>query len=282
MGTAIIGNLDYGDFEKKGISLIITHSPEEGNRMRYCRLLSLSFVFLVALSSAAFAYGRGISGFTLKGNAAGCAFCHSSATKNATLTLKVPAAFKVSETRACTVLVAGSTTGIDIAAFSGTLAPVGTRTKAVTNGELTHPSAGTGVYAFTYTAPATPGTDTLYATGVSGGFTGSWNHAPKFTITISALTSIDEQGPIQFSLAQNFPNPFNPSTTIAYSLPTASKVVLTVFDISGRVVRTLVNETQAAGTYRATLNADGLASGVYIYRLAAGNQIAARKLVLLK
>lgn len=108
---------------------------------------------------------------------------------------------------------------------------------------------------------------------------GAWNQAPKFVIAVSALTTVDEETPTQFSLAQNFPNPFNPSTSII-PVPSSSKVVLTVSDITGQVARKLVNETQPAGTYRATLSADGLASGVYFDRLAAGNQIATMKLVL--
>jgi hypothetical protein len=251
--------------------------------MNPARLLPIALVLLLALSSVALSRGAGISGYTLKTNAAGCGSCHTSAAQNAVLTIKVPAAFKINEAKACTVLVAGSTTGIDIAVFRGSLAPLGTRTKAGTNGEIVHPSAGAGTYAFTYTAPATPGVDTLYATGVSGGFTGSWNHAPRFVITVSPLTGVDEQpAPAHFALAQNYPNPFNPSTMIEYSVPRTGNVTLTVFDLSGREVKTLIRGTQESGLHRVTFDGTGLASGVYLYRLSTESQTAIRKFVLLK
>ena len=178
------------------------------------------------------------------------------------------------------VIVAGSTTGVDIASSSGSLAPV-LRLKSV-SGELTHPSAGSGTYVFTYTAPASPGTVTLYATGVSGGFSGSWNHAPSATITVTSVASVEENTPATFALQQNFPNPFNPTTTIVYSLPSSGHVALTIYDLSGRIVATLVDAAQSAGSYRVTFDAEGLASGVYLARLTAGSRTAVRKLALLK
>jgi endo-1,4-beta-xylanase len=88
--------------------------------------------------------------------------------------------------------------------------------------------------------------------------------------------------PSRYALDQNFPNPFNPTTNIRYSLPVASKVTLIVYDILGREVRTLVNVVQAPGQYTVTLNAERLATGVYFYRLHAGNFVETRKLLLLK
>lgn len=85
-----------------------------------------------------------------------------------------------------------------------------------------------------------------------------------------------------YGLAQNYPNPFNPSTQIEYQIPTAGLVQLEVFDILGRKVQTLVNETQEIGKYTVTFNANGLASGVYLYRLSSGNFVTSKKLFLLK
>jgi len=93
--------------------------------------------------------------------------------------------------------------------------------------------------------------------------------------------------PRVFELSQNYPNPFNPSTTIEYSIPAASHVRLTIYNIQGRRIATLVDGTQSQGRY--TEEWDGLsdngarvASGVYFYRLVTENQSDAKKMVLLK
>lgn len=98
-----------------------------------------------------------------------------------------------------------------------------------------------------------------------------------------ATSTEDEVGlPDKFSLSQNYPNPFNPSTTINYDLPKASVVKLTVFDILGRKVATLANERKEAGYHQVVFDARALASGVYLYRLEAGNNIFIKKLTLIK
>jgi endo-1,4-beta-xylanase len=88
--------------------------------------------------------------------------------------------------------------------------------------------------------------------------------------------------PSTYALEQNFPNPFNPTTSISYSIPTTCKVTLRLFDILGREVQTLVNTVQVPGRYTATLNAQNLATGAYIYRISAGNFSATKKLMLVK
>ena len=85
-----------------------------------------------------------------------------------------------------------------------------------------------------------------------------------------------------YSLSDNYPNPFNPTTTIAYSLPRESHVVLSVYNSIGQLVRQLINEDRPAGNYRFNFNASGLSSGVYFYRLKAGDFISVKKLVLMK
>jgi hypothetical protein len=86
----------------------------------------------------------------------------------------------------------------------------------------------------------------------------------------------------EFALAQNYPNPFNPTTTITYNLGKASNVKLTVYNTLGKEVATLVNEQKAAGTYRAEFNSNGLPSGIYLYKLNAGNYSEVRKMILMK
>ncbi len=90
------------------------------------------------------------------------------------------------------------------------------------------------------------------------------------------------EAPLSFTLEQNYPNPFNPTTTIAYALPAASEVSLTVYDVLGRAVATLVDARQPAGRHEAAFDASPLPSGVYIYRLQAGSFSAARRLVVLR
>jgi len=93
--------------------------------------------------------------------------------------------------------------------------------------------------------------------------------------------------PARYALYQNYPNPFNPVTTIRFELPVASKAVLRVFDVSGRVVKTLVERPMDAGQHTVVWNGRSdaertVASGVYFYRLHAGSFVATRKMVLLR
>jgi hypothetical protein len=93
---------------------------------------------------------------------------------------------------------------------------------------------------------------------------------------------VDETTPNLFSLSQNFPNPFNPSTKIKYSVPQTSNVVIKVFDILSNEIETLVNEEKPSGTYEITWYAKQFPSGVYFYQLKAGSFVETKKMVLLK
>jgi hypothetical protein len=88
--------------------------------------------------------------------------------------------------------------------------------------------------------------------------------------------------PTEFALFQNYPNPFNPSTTIAYRIPSSSNVRLVVFDLLGRELAVLVDESKAAGSYEVRFDAPGLSSGVYFYRLQAAGIVETRSLVVLR
>ncbi len=100
------------------------------------------------------------------------------------------------------------------------------------------------------------------------------------------ITGVRNEGrvglPSSLSLGQNFPNPFNPTTTITLQLPLTTHVSLKVYDLLGREVATLVNEELTPGTYQQTFDAAGLGSGIYFYRLTAGNHSVTKKLVLLR
>ncbi|MBK7865741.1 MAG: T9SS type A sorting domain-containing protein [Ignavibacteriales bacterium] len=97
------------------------------------------------------------------------------------------------------------------------------------------------------------------------------------------VTDIDDENlPVDFSLLQNFPNPFNPSTVIEYELAKGSDVKLEVFDILGRKCFTLVEQYQPVGKHRVSFDGLELAGGVYFYRLTADGFVQSRKMVLLK
>lgn len=92
----------------------------------------------------------------------------------------------------------------------------------------------------------------------------------------------DEVVPTVFKLEQNYPNPFNPSTIIKFAIPQRSNVVLKIYDILGSELLTLVNEELESGWYEKIFNSSGFASGMYIYRMQAGDYISTRKMLLVK
>jgi hypothetical protein len=96
------------------------------------------------------------------------------------------------------------------------------------------------------------------------------------------VRDISETNPPSFELSQNYPNPFNPTTVIRFRVPVACEVRLTVHDISGAEVLTIVNEKKPAGNYDVTFDATGLASGVYLGRYAAGTHVMTTKMILIR
>ncbi len=100
--------------------------------------------------------------------------------------------------------------------------------------------------------------------------------------SVTGINDITKTQPKEYSLEQNYPNPFNPTTTISYSLPKASNVKLTIYNLLGQEVTTLVNSFNQAGKHSIQFNAAKLASGVYICSIKADNFSAAKKLILLK
>ena len=95
------------------------------------------------------------------------------------------------------------------------------------------------------------------------------------------IVALNELPPV-YRLEQNYPNPFNPVTDIKFSLPNPSDVRLEVFNIVGQKVATLVDGPLEAGQHTVPWNASGLASGIYLYRLEAGDHTDTRKMLLLK
>ena len=134
----------------------------------------------------------------------------------------------------------------------------------------------------------------LYNTIAQGatvdGFTGSvpnnsWGNG-KLNVNAAVILLTDAHNvaglPTTFSLSQNFPNPFNPTTTIRYAVARRGHVVLALYNTLGQLVATLVNEDLSAGTYDARFDGRSFASGVYFYRIQAGAFVQTKSLILLK
>jgi len=131
--------------------------------------------------------------------------------------------------------------------------------------------------------------DTTYfwrvsATNILG--VSDWSDVWRFTVAPAppptGVALEEKEIPTTYRLGPNYPNPFNPTTTIPFALPTAARVVLNVYDATGAVVETLVDERLAAGRYTTTWEVAGLASGVYVVQMRAGNFVQTRKMILLK
>lgn len=109
-----------------------------------------------------------------------------------------------------------------------------------------------------------------------------WQGKILFTSN-GGVTSIEENQEItEYNLNQNYPNPFNPATVISYQLAVSNHIILTVYDILGKEIVTLINEFKPAGFYTIDFKGSNLPSGTYFYKLQAGNYIETRKMVLTK
>jgi photosystem II stability/assembly factor-like uncharacterized protein len=121
-----------------------------------------------------------------------------------------------------------------------------------------------------------------------GSISGEWSEARSFTTEgLTGLEPLNAGAPKEFKLFDNFPNPFNPETVIKYQLPQSSPVRLEVYNNLGQKVRTLINQRQEAGYYRAVWDGRNdlgaaVASGVYIYRFRAGDFLQVKKMILLR
>jgi len=103
-------------------------------------------------------------------------------------------------------------------------------------------------------------------------------------IVSSVVTDTEENTriPTEFTLEQNYPNPFNPTTTISYQIPADNLVTLKIYDILGTEIATLVNENKSAGKHEVKFDASNLPSGIYLYKISAGNFVQTKKMILMK
>ena len=252
-------------------------------------------LMILGFSILLYAHSNGITGVTKKSNQPGC-ICHGDTPfSNVIVTINGPDTLLMNQTANYSVTISGgplAAGGTDIAVTNGVLNPVSNDLR-IENGELTHTLPKTPVskvvtFNFTYTAPSTSGTETIFANGNSVNFNGQntgdqWNFAPNKIIQIMQIAGVEnEQNSLTYKLEQNYPNPFNPITNFEFRIATHEFVNLKIFDISGREVAELVNEEKSAGTYKITFNASNLASGVYFYKLKAGNFTSIKKLILMK
>ncbi len=262
------------------------------------KMTAFLFLFIILASVFVVASSGGKTGRTKLSDTPGCT-CHgSSPSANVQVLIEGPDTVKINSTTAYKVRISGgpaSAAGTNIAVSQGSLAPVSGTLQSL-SGELTHtaPLSFGGntevIFEFEYTATASTGQITLAANGnsvnLNGGTSGDeWNFAANKVIQVESPNAITDRINIQpsaFTLNQNYPNPFNPATVIRYRLSTVSAVNLTVYNVLGQRVQTLVDAEQTAGNYQVAFKAGTLPSGTYFYTLRVGAEIVMRRMMLKK
>jgi len=128
------------------------------------------------------------------------------------------------------------------------------------------------------------GVDDIYS--VNPGYQGLLGsgrvNAYKCVLGVTGISNYNENVPAHYAISQNYPNPFNPTTNINFDLPKGNIVKLKIYDMSGKEVAILLNEYKSAGKYTYTFDASSLSSGVYFYRISAGDFSDTRKMMLVK
>jgi len=140
----------------------------------------------------------------------------------------------------------------------------------------------TGTYSWTVTAQDSSEECLIRISSVENGFVFDTSDE---IFTIDIISSVNENSgklPSEFSLYQNYPNPFNPETSIKYAVPQTSMVSIKLYDLTGQEVVTLISEVKEAGIYEINFDAGNLSSGVYLYRMIAGDFTSVKKLNVLK
>ncbi|MBD3291114.1 T9SS type A sorting domain-containing protein [candidate division KSB1 bacterium] len=118
----------------------------------------------------------------------------------------------------------------------------------------------------------------MYLADFDYNLVGQWKKVPKSDVK----AFVNNNAPLKFQLDQNYPNPFNPSTTISFTIKEAGLVELTVYDVTGRQVKKLLERDMAAGVHKVVFDARDLASGVYYYSLKHDGLTQVKQMVLVK
>jgi len=253
----------------------------------------ISFVMVLITSVLVYTYPGGISGRTKKSGTQGCGSCHSLNTAiTGSITGPDTVFFGQTVNYTVTITRSGSNAkgGVDIATRLGTLAPgPGASFLRLLNSELVQLpsngltlSGGTFTCQFSYTAPSVSGTDTIWLTEAIGHSNG-WNWGTEKSILVRNPLGIENNSiPVHYKLHQNYPNPFNPSTNINFDIPVKSNVIITVFDITGSKVETIINKVYPAGNHEVIWNALLYSSGVYFYMIETETFRDTKKMTLMK
>ena len=109
-----------------------------------------------------------------------------------------------------------------------------------------------------------------------------YNNVYQIDSTYTSVVDKHLSVPSNYLLYQNYPNSFNPTTVVKYQIPELSFATLKVYDVLGKEIATLVNEEKAAGTYAVEFDATSIPSGIYFYKLQAGNFVETKKMILMK
>ena len=265
--------------------------------MKYTLLILAAFFSIIIYANIN--YLHGISGKTLKDDADGC-LCHNfNNNDSVTVWIEGPDTVYTSDSADFNIYMTGGPAvvgGFDLAVLNGTLYSVDTLTHLEFN-DLTHSFPklflnDTVSWAFLYAAPDSITLDTIYSVGNSCNGDSlpindldKWNHAENFVINVvdePVFVQNDVKLPQRFVLNQNYPNPFNPSTKIEYIIQKSGIVLLTVYDVLGNEILTLINEEKPAGTYEVEFAGNDLTSGIYFYSLQIGPFVQTKKMLLLK
>jgi hypothetical protein len=133
-----------------------------------------------------------------------------------------------------------------------------------------------------YGPESTVDTPIVFTVNIAADGISLWTSVVHFSSSVTGISAPPEAMPLDYRLYHNYPNPFNPSTTIRYQLPWRSHVTLTIFNVLGQKVALLADEIMEAGSHTVVFDASALPSGFYFYRLTAGDYVQTRKMVLMQ